>query len=104
MSRQSNPTSGASETLEEGPGVSVAAGQRAAVRSEAPRSEGLSLPARVAEFGREIRAELRQVAWPSRTEVVNSATVVIVTLVVLVAAIFGLNWLFSHAVTFLLGA
>ncbi len=63
---------------------------------------GLSVPGRVAEFGREVRAELRQVAWPNRSEVVNSATIVLIVLVLLVAAIFGLNWLFSHAVNFLL--
>ena len=62
----------------------------------------LSWPGRVAEFGREIRAELRQVAWPTRSEVVNAATVVLIVLVLLTAAIFGLNWLFSHAVTDLL--
>ncbi len=68
-----------------------------------PRApSGLSLPGRVAEFGREIRAELRQVAWPTRSEVVSAATVVLIVLVLLTAAIFGLNWIFSHAVTDLL--
>jgi len=104
VSRQTNPSSGASETLDEPPVSSVGSGPRAAVRGEAAHPEGLSIPGRVAEFVREIRAELRQVAWPSRSEVVNSASVVIVTLVLLVAAVFALNWLFSHAVTFLLGA
>jgi len=62
----------------------------------------LSLPGRVVEFGREIRAEMRQVAWPTRSEVINAATVVLVVLIVLVSAIFGLNWLFSHAISDLL--
>ncbi len=61
----------------------------------------LSPGGRVVEFSREVRSELRQVAWPTRAEVWNSSTVVFVTLVLLVLLIFGLNWLFSHGVTFL---
>ena len=73
-------------------------------RPASHRSTGgdLSVPGRVAEYGREIRAEMRQVAWPNRSEVVNSSTIVLMVLVLLVAAIFGLNWVFSHAVNFLL--
>jgi preprotein translocase subunit SecE len=65
------------------------------------RGGDLSVPGRVVEFGREIRAELRQVAWPTRPEVVSASVVVLGVLVALVAAIFGLNWLFSHAVNWL---
>jgi len=63
-----------------------------------------SLPGRVAEFFREVRSELRQVAWPTRNEVANSATIVFVTLVLLVSLIFLLNDAFSHAVIFLFNA
>jgi preprotein translocase subunit SecE len=63
-----------------------------------------SLPGRVAEFFREVRSELRQVAWPTRSEVANSATIVFVTLVLLVSLIFLLNDAFSHAVIFLFNA
>jgi preprotein translocase subunit SecE len=58
----------------------------------------ISAPGRVAEFAREVRSELKQVAWPTRSEVVNSSTVVLITLVLLVCLIFGLNFAFSHAV------
>jgi preprotein translocase subunit SecE len=61
----------------------------------------LSPPARVAEFAREVRSELRQVAWPTRSEVANSATVVFITLVVLVVLIFLLNYTFSHSISWL---
>jgi preprotein translocase subunit SecE len=61
----------------------------------------MSAPGRVVEFAREVRSELRQVAWPTRPEVVNSATVVFITLVLLVSLIFVLNYTFSHAVIFL---
>jgi preprotein translocase subunit SecE len=61
----------------------------------------LSPPARVAEFIREVRSELRQVAWPTRAEVANSATVVFITLVILVVLIFLLNYSFSHSISWL---
>jgi len=63
---------------------------------------GMSIPARVVEFFREIRSELRQVAWPTRAEVANSATVVFIVLVLLVCLIFLLNYAFSHGVLKLL--
>jgi preprotein translocase subunit SecE len=56
----------------------------------------------VVEFGREVRSELRQVAWPTRPEVANSSAVVILVLVLLVALIFALNYAFSHGVIDLL--
>jgi preprotein translocase subunit SecE len=62
----------------------------------------MSVPGRVVEFTREVRSELRQVAWPTRPEVVNSATVVFIVLVILVCLIFVLNYAFSHAVIDLL--
>ncbi|HEX6476148.1 MAG TPA: preprotein translocase subunit SecE [Acidimicrobiales bacterium] len=57
-----------------------------------------------AEFLREVRNELRRVAWPSRPEVINYSTVVLVTLIVLVSMIFVLNYAFSKAVLFLFNA
>jgi preprotein translocase SecE subunit len=41
------------------------------------------------------------VAWPTRAEVANSATVVFITLVVLVVLIFLLNYAFSHSISWL---
>jgi preprotein translocase subunit SecE len=75
----------------------------ASPRSEPDRGakSHLSPPARVAEFLREVRSELRQVAWPTRSEVANSATVVFITLVILVVLIFLLNWTFSHSISWL---
>jgi len=67
-----------------------------------PRGTELSAGGRVVEFGREVRSELRQVAWPTRPEVANSAAVVLIVLVLLVALIFGLNYAFSHGVIDLL--
>ena len=47
------------------------------------------------QFLREVRGELRKVAWPSRDETVNYSIVVLVTVVVLTAMIYGLDWVFS---------
>ena len=54
-----------------------------------------------AVFLREVRAELRKVAWPSRSEVVNYSTVVLITLVVLIGLIFVLDYAFAKSVLFL---
>jgi len=56
-----------------------------------------------AEFLREVRGELRRVAWPTREEVANYSMVVLFTLVLLVGFIFLLNLGFSHAISALFG-
>jgi len=57
-----------------------------------------------AQFLREVRSELRKVAWPSRAEVVNYSTVVLVTLVLLIGLILALDYAFSKSVLFLFKA
>ena len=47
------------------------------------------------QFLREVRNELRKVAWPSRSETINYSIVVLVTVIVLGAMIYGLDWVFS---------
>ena len=47
------------------------------------------------QFLREVRGELRKVAWPSRSETINYSIVVLFTIVILGAIIYGLDWLFS---------
>ncbi len=54
-----------------------------------------------AEYTRQVRAELRKVAWPTRGEVVNYSIVVFVALIILTGLIFGLDYLFGKAVIFL---
>ncbi|MGH9300314.1 MAG: preprotein translocase subunit SecE [Acidimicrobiales bacterium] len=53
------------------------------------------------QFLREVRGELRKVAWPNRSEVANYSTVVFITLVLLVSFIFVLNFGFAKAVVYL---
>jgi len=66
----------------------------------APRSTPRTTPA---EFLREVRSELHKVAWPTRSEVANYSSVVLVTLVLLISFIFVLNYGFQKAVMTLLG-
>ena len=49
------------------------------------------------EFVREVRAELRKVAWPNREETINYTSVVLVTLIIITSLIFGLDWVFAKA-------
>ncbi|MHB1710781.1 MAG: preprotein translocase subunit SecE [Acidimicrobiales bacterium] len=54
------------------------------------------------QFLRDVRSELRQVAWPNRSEVINYTTVTAATLVLLIALIFVLNYAFGKGVFWLL--
>ena len=52
-------------------------------------------------FLREVRGELRRVAWPTRAEVANYSTIVLITLAVLITLIFVLDFAFAKSVLFL---
>jgi len=52
----------------------------------------------VVQFGREVRAELRKVAWPSRSETGNYTTVVIITIIAITLVVASLDWIFSGSV------
>ena len=54
-----------------------------------------------AQFLREVRGELRKVAWPTRQEVVKYSTVVFIAVVLLTLFIFGLDYAFGEAILFL---
>jgi preprotein translocase subunit SecE len=73
-------------------------------RQPAPRPAARPTTAqrtRPAQFLREVRGELRKVAWPTRAEVVNYSTVVLATLVILILLILALDYTFSKSVLFL---
>jgi preprotein translocase subunit SecE len=57
--------------------------------------------AKPGEFLRDVRLELRRVAWPTRAQVVNYSVVVLITLAVLMALIFVLDTAFAKAILFL---
>jgi preprotein translocase subunit SecE len=53
------------------------------------------------QFLREVRAELRKVAWPTRPEVINSTIIVLVAVIVMTTLIFGMDFAFAKFVFFL---
>ena len=50
------------------------------------------------QFLREVRGELRKVAWPTRPEVINYSIIVLITVVVLTTYIATLDFVFGEAV------
>jgi preprotein translocase subunit SecE len=66
-----------------------------------PQPRQASTRTKPAQFLREVRSELRKVAWPTRDEVQNYSLVVFVTLVAVIGLIFVLDLVFSKGVFFL---
>jgi preprotein translocase subunit SecE len=78
-------------------------------RSEGPRQkqkkdEGLSLIQRVQKYFREVRQELKKVAWPSKEELTTYTIVVFGVTTILTLVVFGLDWGFNKSVINLLEA
>ena len=53
------------------------------------------------QFVREVRDEMRQVAWPSPGELINYTSVVLTTLMIMIGLIFVLNLAFGKLITLL---
>ena len=53
------------------------------------------------QFFKQVREEMRQVAWPTRPEVINYTTIVLFVLIFMTLLIFGLGYGFSNFVTFM---
>jgi len=53
--------------------------------------------ARLAQYFRDVRSEMRRVVWPQRPEVINSSIVVVVTLLFFVAFTFIVDSLVVQA-------
>ena len=51
-----------------------------------------------AEYLREVRSELRKVAWPTREEVIRYSIIVLITVVLLTAFVFAMDYVFAKAV------
>ena len=67
-----------------------------------PQGSGSSDRVGPIEFLREVRGELRKVAWPSREEVVNYSIIVFITVILLTFYIFVLDFVFGDFVLRLL--
>jgi preprotein translocase subunit SecE len=72
-----------------------AARKRPAPQAPRPTKEGRTGPI---QFLREVRGELRKVAWPSRPEIVNYSIIVLITVVLLTTYIATLDFAFGEAV------
>jgi preprotein translocase subunit SecE len=55
----------------------------------------------IRQYFHEVREEMRQVAWPTRPEVLNYTSIVGTVLLIMIGLIFGLNFSFSKAVLWL---
>ena len=75
-------------------GAGTAARKRPAPQAPRPAEERTS----PAQFLREVRGELRKVAWPSRSEVINYSVIVLFTVVILTAYIALLDFGFGEAI------
>ena len=71
-------------------------------RTTAPRSSEYDFSDRErtppGQFLREVRSELKKVAWPTRQEVVAYTIVVLATTTALVLFVWALDWIFARAV------
>lgn len=67
----------------------------------APRDEITKKRVGPRTYLREVRAELKKVAWPTRKEVVNSTIVVLIAVVFMTTLIFGFDYGASQLVLFL---
>ena len=65
---------------------------------QAPRPAAKEERTGPVQFVREVRGELRKVAWPTRPEIVNYSIIVLFTVVVLTAYIATLDFAFGEAV------
>jgi preprotein translocase subunit SecE len=68
-----------------------AARKRSAPPAPKPKEQRTSAP----QFLREVRGELRKVAWPTRAEVVNYSIIVLVAIVLLTAYVAFLDYGFG---------
>ncbi|MDA2979462.1 MAG: preprotein translocase subunit SecE [Actinomycetota bacterium] len=79
-------------------------------RADTPRQrkskqgEKASLFQRLTKYFREVKQELKKVAWPSREELTTYSIVVFGVTTVLTLIVFGLDWVFNRAILDLLDA
>ena len=80
----------------------IGSGGVGATRS-GPRDRGATGRRRTSplQFLREVGDELRQVSWPTRSEMINYTAVVFFTLVLMISLIFVLNYGLGKAVFFM---
>ena len=73
-------------------------GEPVRTRRTPPAQPAKKERANAVDFVKEVRGELKKVAWPTRQETVRYTIIVFVTLVLLTAFVAGLDWVSSQAV------
>ncbi len=74
-------------------------GNQKAERRQAPSPNAPREPrTKPRQFVREVNAELRKVAWPTRNETLNLSLIVFVFLVIMTGLIAGMDYAFSEGV------
>ena len=96
MQRQGQMEADGSPATRKAPAAQTRAGP--ASRAAGPRAASARRPV---QFVREVRDEMRQVAWPSRSELINYTSVVLTTLIIMISLIFVLNLAFGKLITLL---
>ncbi len=62
-----------------------------ATKVSASKADKPNVFARLAQYFRDVRSEMKRVVWPDRPEVVNSSLVVVVTLLFFIAFTFVID-------------
>jgi preprotein translocase subunit SecE len=75
--------------------------QRPEKRPPAPREQRERTGPR--QYLSEVRGEMKKVAWPPRSEIMNSSLVVIIGLVVMTALIFAFDWASVNIIDYVFG-
>lgn len=71
--------------------------------SDAPREKKPNFFQRIAIFIRQVFAELRKVVTPTRQELLKFTGVVLGFVVVMMAVVYGLDWVFTWVVQIVFG-
>ena len=71
---------------------------------EARRERGLSgaragFPSRIGQFLRDVRAEMRRVSWPTRTDVKNTTIITLIAVIFFAIYLFAVDQIWTFALT-----
>ncbi len=73
-------------------------------QKKSQKDQDLSFFARMQKYMREVRQEMKKVAWPSREELTTYTVVVFGMTTILTIIVFGLDWALNKAVINVLNA
>lgn len=80
----------------------VKAAENSAKAEKKDKSKKAKKPNKVAQYFRDLKAELKKVVWPTKAQVINNTGVVLATMIILGLFVGGLDAIFSGALKFLM--